>query len=345
MTGRLVECVPNFSEGRDRGVIDSILEPIVTTEGVTLLDVDMGIDFNRTVVTMVGEPESVLRTAIKCTTIAIEMIDMRNHSGEHARMGAVDVVPFIPIRGVSMSECVELSHRYARAVSQALSLPVYMYANSAASNQRIRLPDIRKGEYEGLSARIATEEWVPDYGPSEFKPTMGATATGARSILVAYNVNLNTDDKGKANSIASKIRTSGAIVRDEQGDIVRFEDGKPKRTPGMFEQLQAAGWMYDKDTSQVSMNLLDHSVTGLHDVTDAIRKEASKMGLEAVASELVGLVPLEAMLDAGRHYHEAADAADSTLVRVAIDELMLDRLDAFNAHSSIIEWAILEATQ
>ena len=345
MTGRLVECVPNFSEGRDRVVIDSILEPIVSTEGVTLLDVDMGADFNRTVVTMVGEPESVLRTAIKCTTIAIEMIDMRNHSGEHARMGAVDVVPFIPIRGISMSECVELSHRYARAVSEALSLPVYMYANSAASNQRIRLPDIRKGEYEGLSAKITTEEWVPDYGPSEFMPTMGATATGARSILVAYNVNLNTDDKAKANSIASKIRTSGAIVRDEQGDIVRSKDGKPKRTPGMFEQLQAAGWMYDEDTAQVSMNLLDHSTTGLHDVTNAIRKEASMMGLEAVASELVGLVPLEAMLDAGRHYHESADADDPTLVRVAIEELMLNRLDAFNAHSSIIEWAILEATQ
>jgi len=342
MTGRLVECVPNFSEGRDRAVIDSILEPIYTTDDVTLLDVDMGADFNRTVVTMVGEPESVLRAAIECTAIAVEQIDMRNHSGEHARMGAVDVVPFIPIRGVSMPECVELSHRYARAVSQSLSLPVYMYANSAASDQRVRLPDIRKGEYEGLSARIITEEWIPDYGPREFMPTMGATATGARSLLIAYNVNLNTDDKSKANSIASKIRTSGAIVRDLHGDIVRSEEGKPIRTSGRFDQLQAAGWMYDEDTAQVSMNLLDYSVTGLHDVTDAIREEAAKVGLKAVASELVGLVPLEAMLDAGHHYHEAVDADDSTLVRVAIDKLMLDRLDVFNAHSSIIEWAILE---
>jgi len=345
MTGRLVECVPNFSEGRDRAIIDSILEPIITTEGVTLLDVDMGADFNRTVVTIVGDPEPVLSVAIECTAIAIELIDMRNHSGEHARMGAVDVVPFIPISGVSMAECVELSHRYARAVSQNLSLPVYMYAHSAVTEQRVRLPDIRKGEYEGLSDRIITDEWVPDYGPSEFKPTMGATATGARSILVAYNVNLNTDDKSKANTIASKIRTSGAIVRDDQGEILRSDDGKAKRTPGIFEQLQAAGWMYDEDTAQVSMNLLDHSVTGLHDVTDAIRKEASKMGLEAVASELVGLVPLEAMLDAGRHYHEGSNTDDSTLVQVAIDELMLDRLDTFNANSSIIEWAILEATQ
>ena len=343
MTGRLVECVPNFSEGNDREVIASILEPIVTIEGVTLLDVDMGADFNRTVVTMVGEPESVLRAAIECTAIAIDLIDMREHSGEHARMGAVDVVPFIPIRGVSMTDCVELSHRYAKSVSHALSLPVYMYAHSSLNNQRVRLPDIRKGEYEGLRSKITTEEWTPDYGPSEFMPTMGATATGARSILVAYNINLNTDDKGLANSIASKIRTSGAIVRDEQGNIIRSDDGSPIRTPGIFEQLQAAGWMYDETTAQVSMNLLDHSITGLHDVTDAIHNEASKMGLEAVASELVGLVPLEAILEAGRHYHNGRNANESTLVQAAIDGLMLDRLDAFNAQSSIIEWAIAEA--
>ena len=343
MSGLLVECVPNFSEGRDRGIIDSILEPIVTSEGVTLLDVDMGADFNRTVVTMVGEPESVLQAAVECTTIAVDLIDMRNHSGEHARMGAVDVVPFIPIRGVSMTDCVELSHRYARLVSQALSLPVYMYAHSSTNIQRVRLPDIRKGEYEGLRSKITTEEWTPDYGPSEFMPTMGATATGARNILVAYNVNLNTDDKGLANSIASKIRTSGAIMRDEQGNIVRSDDGSPIRKPGIFEQLQAAGWMYDENTAQVSMNLLDYSVTGLHDVTDAIHNEASKLGLEVVASELVGLVPLEAMLEAGRHYHNGRKANESTLVQAAIDGLMLDRLDAFIAHSSIIEWAIAEA--
>ena len=343
MTGRLVECVPNFSEGKDRAIIDSILEPIVTIEGVTLLDVDMGADFNRTVVTMVGEPESVLRAAIECTTIAVDLIDMRNHSGEHARMGAVDVVPFIPIRGVSMTDCVELSHRYAKSVSQALSLPVYMYAHSASSDERVRLPDIRKGEYEGLRSKIVTEEWTPDYGPSEFMPTMGATATGARSILVAYNVNLNTDDKGKANSIASKIRTSGAIMRDEQGDIIRSDDGKPIRKPGMFKQLQAAGWMFDDSTAQVSMNLLDHSVTGLHDVTEAIRYEAAKMGLDVVAGELVGLVPLDAMLIAGDHYHDGVNADDTTLVHAAIDGLMLDRIDAFNVHSSIIEWAITEA--
>ncbi len=336
---RLVECVPNFSEGRNKDLIDSIVRPIIDIDGVTLLDIDMGADFNRTVVTMVGEPESVLQAAIECTTIALSLIDMRNHSGEHARMGAVDVVPFIPITGVSMSECIELSHRFANTISQTHSLPVYLYANSAASEQRVRLPDIRRGEYEGLKDKLASDEWAPDYGPSQFVPTMGATATGARSLLIAYNVNLDTDDKSKANYIASRIRTSGSIVKDDNGDTVRDEDGKVVRTPGLFKQLQAAGWMYDDDTAQVSMNLLDYSVTGLHHVTEAIRKEAAQIELQAVAGELVGLVPLEAMLDAGRHYN-GDDADSETLVNYAINGLMLDELNEFDPHSNIIEWAI-----
>tara|TARA_B100001750_G_scaffold248413_1_gene279262 strand:- start:4426 stop:5454 length:1029 start_codon:yes stop_codon:yes gene_type:complete len=341
MTQLLVECVPNFSEGNDKTVIDSIVQPIIDNQGVSLLDIDMGADFNRTVVTMVGEPEAVLRTVIECTGIALALIDMREHSGEHARMGAVDVVPFIPISGVDMSECIELSHRYAIAVSSQYSLPVYLYAHSAANSDRVRLPDIRKGEYEGLSQKIVTEEWVPDYGPAEFMPTMGATATGARSLLIAYNVNLNSQDKSLANSIASKIRTSGSIVKDADGLTVRGEDGKPLRNPGLFKHLQAAGWMYDDDTAQVSMNLLDYSVTGLHDVTEAIRKESTKIGLSVVAGELVGLVPLNAMLDAGRHYNNS-DAEDETLVQQAIDGLMLDALDEFDPNANIIEWAIQE---
>ena len=232
MTQRLVECVPNFSEGKDREVIDSIVQPIIDNQAVSLLDIDMGYDFNRTVVTMVGEPEEVLQTVIKCTDVALQLIDMRHHSGEHARMGAVDVVPFIPITGVSMSECIDLSRRFAIEVSQKHSLPVYLYANSAASEERVRLPDIRKGEYEGLSEKIVTKEWLPDYGPSQFMPTMGATATGARNLLIAYNVNLNTDSKPMANSIASKIRTSGSIVKDGNGVTVRDDDGKPVRHPG-----------------------------------------------------------------------------------------------------------------
>ena len=341
MNGPLIECVPNFSEGRDASVIEAITGSIEAVEGVSILDVDMGRDFNRTVVTMVGEPEAVLEAAISCTSVAIELIDMRNHTGEHARMGAVDVVPFIPLLGASMGSCVSLSERYAEAVSGLFDLPVFLYAESARSDQRVRLPDIRKGEYEGLREKFSLPDWNPDFGPAEFKPKMGATATGARQILIAYNVNLNTSDKAKASDIAGIIRTSGVIVRDEDGDKVMDDNGKPVREPGMFQSLQAAGWMYNEDTAQVSMNLLNHSITGLHTVTDAIRSEAANIGLEAVAGELVGLVPLSAMISAGKHYHDDPDCGDhSTLVQSAIDGLMLDELDEFDAYNSIIEWSL-----
>ena len=341
MDGQLIECVPNFSEGRDTSVIEAITGSIEAVEGVSILDVDMGHDFNRTVVTMVGEPEAVLEAAISCTSVAIELIDMQNHTGEHARMGAVDVVPFIPLRGASMKSCVSLSERYAKAVSDRFDLPVFLYAEAARSDQRVRLPDIRRGEYEGLQEKIALPDWAPDFGPAEFKPKMGATASGARHILIAYNVNLNTSDKAKASAIAGIIRTSGVIVRDGNGDKVMGVGGKPVRKLGMFQSLQAAGWMYNEDTAQVSMNLLDHNVTGLHTVTDAIRSESSKLGLAAVAGELVGLVPLAAMMSAGRHYHNEPDAADEDeLVQSAINGLMLDDLGEFDAHNSIIEWSL-----
>ena len=340
MESRLVECVPNFSEGKDRSIIDKIVQPIIDNDSVTLLDIDMGSDFHRTVVTMVGEPESVLRTVVECTAIALDLIDMRQHSGEHARMGAVDVVPFIPINGISMDECIELSNRYAELISRNHSLPVYLYAKAARSPSRIRLPDIRKGEYEGFESKIHDPEWIPDYGPIEFQPTMGVTATGARNFLIAYNVNLNTSDKSSANIIASKIRTSGAIVKDSDGKTVRDGNGVVQRLPGRFEQLQAAGWMYNEESAQVSMNLLDYSVTGLHDVTEAIKQEAANLGLEAVAGELVGLVPLQAIIDSGEFYSDTNIHDIGALVENAISGLMLDRLSDFEAHENIIEWAI-----
>ena len=341
MNGPLIECVPNFSEGRDASVIEAITGSIEAVEGVSILDVDMGHDFNRTVVTMVGEPEAVLEAAISCTSVAIELIDMQNHTGEHARMGAVDVVPFIPLRGASMKSCVSLSERYAKAVSDRFDLPVFLYAEAARSDQRVRLPDIRRGEYEGLQEKIALPDWVPDFGPAEFKPKMGATASGARQILIAYNVNLNTSDKKKANVIAGSIRTSGVILRDENGGKLLSDEGSPIRKPGMFQHLQAAGWMYNQDTAQVSMNLLDHNVTGLHTVTDAIRSEAAKIGLDAVAGELVGLVPLSAMISAGKHYLNESDADDpEILVQSAIKGLMLNELEEFDVYNSIIEWSV-----
>ena len=338
---QLVECVPNFSEGKDQQIIDQITKPILDENGVYLLDVDMGADFNRTVVTMVGEPEQVLKTVIQCTRIATSIIDMRKHTGEHARMGAVDVVPFIPISGTSMEQCVNLSKRYAESVSHELDLPVYLYAEAATNPNRVSLPNIRKGEYEGFEEKISHPDWAPDFGPSSFNPRMGVTATGARQVLIAYNINLDTDDKAKANSIASSIRTSGSLLKDEHGQKIIGEDGKPIRKPGLFKSLQAAGWMYDESTAQVSMNLLDFSVTGLHDVTQAIREEASFIGLNVIAGELVGLVPLEAMLSAGRFYIADDSVVDEkVLVQKAISGLMLDVSDDFEPESSIIEWAI-----
>ena len=336
----LVECVPNFSEGRDESIIRAITDAMMVVDGVTLLDVDMGADFNRTVVTIVGPPESVLEAAIIGTKIAIESIDMTNHTGEHARMGAVDVVPFIPISGVSMSDCVELSIRYAEHVSSEFSLPVYLYAESARMNGRIRLPDIRKGEYEGLSTKITDPEWAPDFGPAEFKPTMGATASGARNILIAYNVNLDTDNKGLANIIAGKLRTSGVLKRDDSGNKIIGSDGNALRIPGRFQALQAAGWMYNEETAQVSMNLLDYSLTGLHTVTEAIREEAALLGLSITAGELVGLVPLNALMDAGRFYNDdSASTNQDVVVNSAISGLQLDILDSFIPENRIIEWA------
>lgn len=337
----LVECVPNFSEGRDESIIEKITRPIRESKNVKLLDVDMGKDFNRTVVTMVGSPEEVLDIAIECTRIAIKLIDMRDHSGEHSRMGAVDVVPFIPIRGITMEECANLSERYASVVSNELDLPVFLYAEASKTPQRSRLPDIRRGEYEGMAEKLASPDWKPDYGPTEFNPKMGVTAAGARPILIAYNVNLDTDDKKKANSIASKIRTSGSLVVDQNGKKVIGGDGKPIRKPGMFQSLQAAGWMYDSTTAQVSMNLLDHNVTGLHEVTEAIHSEAESIGLKVTAGELVGLVPLSAMVSAGNFYlNDKEDVKERTAVEKAIQKLMLDKLGDFDPESSIIEWAI-----
>ncbi len=340
MASPLVECVPNFSEGRDAEVISAIADSVSSVSGVTLLDVDSGADFHRTVVTMVGPPEAVLEAALASTSIALDSIDMQLHTGEHARMGAVDVVPFIPIRDVTMQDCVRLAERYAEAAAERFNIPIYLYAHAARTPSRQRLPDIRRGEYEGLEQKLSDPEWAPDYGPAQFNARSGVTATGARSLLIAYNVNLDTDDKSAANQIAGMLRTSGVLKKDDRGEKIVGPDGVAERSPGRFAALQAAGWMFDEHTAQVSMNLLDHSTTGMHTVTEAIRDEADTMGLAITAGELVGLVPLDAMLAAGRFYHTSSDSAsEGDLVQAAISGLGLDILDDFDATSSIIEWA------
>ncbi|CAI8229722.1 MAG: Glutamate formimidoyltransferase [Methanobacteriota archaeon] len=340
MNEGLVECVPNFSEGKNIETIEEICNSINHVKGVTLLDVDSSEDFNRTVITFVGSPKSVLEAAINCAKKGIELIDMTKHSGEHARMGAVDVVPFIPINNSTMNECVSLAEEFAKKIGNEMQIPVYLYAKAAKSPERILLPNIRKGEYEGLNQKIMENEWIPDEGPQKFVPKSGATATGARSVLIAYNVNLNTNDKSEANKIAGLIRTSGVLIKDDQGNKILDEFGKPKRKKGKFPELQAAGWMYDKKTAQVSMNLLDYNKTGMHTIIEEIKKEAAKQNLEVTAGELVGLIPLNALIDSGKFYHNNPDSASiEELVDSAVDGLMLNKLDLFDKNKRIIEWA------
>jgi len=340
MSEGLVECVPNFSEGKNSEIIQKITESITDVEGITLLDVDSSEDFNRTVISFVGSPKVVLEAAISCTKKGIELIDMTKHTGEHARMGAVDVVPFIPINNSSMEDCISLANNFALHIGNELKIPVYLYANAAKHPERTLLPTIRKGEYEGLKEKIIQEEWKPDEGPQEFIPKSGAIATGARSVLIAFNINLNTDNKSEANKIAGLLRTSGVLKKDKLGNKILDDSGKPKRIPGKFSFLQAAGWMYDKTTAQVSMNLLNYSETGMHTIMEEIKKEAVKLKLSVTAGELVGLVPLNALIDSGNFYHSNPSSASiEELVDSAIKGLMLDKLSEFNTKKRIIEWA------
>lgn len=337
----LVECVPNFSEGRDTEIIDKITNCILSVSGVSLLDVDMGYDFNRTVITIVGDPESVLIAAIESSKIAYSLINMENHTGEHSRMGAVDVVPFIPLSNASLELCTELAERYAKEISSSCGIPIYLYGHAARTKDRKSLPNIRRGEYEGIRKKIVLNQWQPDYGPSIFIPKSGVTATGSRNMLIAFNVNLNTSDKSLANKISGIIRTSGILIKDSNGSKILDENGKPTRSIGIFPSLQAAGWMYDENTAQVSMNLLDYNITGLYEVTESIKMEANKIGLEVISSELVGLVPLKAFINAGKLYETNSESlSDKELVDAAITGLKLDIIGEFFPEDNIIEWSM-----
>ena len=341
----IIECVPNFSEGRDKSVIDAIASAIKSVEEVRLLDVDAGADFNRTVYTFVGEPEPVLEAAFKATKVGITLIDMRKHKGEHARMGALDVMPFIPIKGVTMDDCVKLSNRFGKWMSNELGIPVFLYANSATKADRVKLPDIRKGEYEALEEKFKDPLFKPDYGKPVFVPKSGATATGAREILIAYNVNLNTDDKSIASKISGKIRTSGVTKKDENGKNVIGIDGKPVRIPGRFEGVQAGGMMYNENIAQVSMNLLNYRKVGLHDVFEATKEEAEKLGVKVTGSEIVGLVPKESLSVAGKFYSKKEGikiSNEDEYVGLAIEKLGLSQLYTFKQEEKIIDYMVEE---
>jgi len=345
---KIVECVPNFSEGKDNSVIEAIAGAIKAVPGVKLLDVDPGVDFNRTVYTFVGEPKSVLEAAFQSAKIGIALIDMRNHKGEHARMGALDVMPFIPIKGVNQDDCITLSKKFAERMSKELGVPVFLYANSATKPDRIKLPDIRKGEYESLEEKFKDPSFKPDYGKSIFVPKSGATATGAREMLIAYNINLNTNNKTIASKIAGKIRTSGILKKDKNGEKIVGSDGKPERIPGRFKFVQAGGMMYDENIAQVSMNLLNFHKVSMHDVYEAVREEADKLNIEVTGSEIVGLVPKEALLFAGKFYSkkEKIEYADEEkLVEIAIEKLGLSDLYSFISDEKVIDYMVEEKSK
>ncbi|MDH7507419.1 MAG: glutamate formimidoyltransferase, partial [Candidatus Thermoplasmatota archaeon] len=342
---KIVECVPNFSEGRNKAVIDAISAAIKSVDGVRLLDVDAGADFNRTVYTFVGESEAVFKAAVNATKVGVALIDMRKHKGEHARMGALDVMPFIPIKNVTMDECIQLSKRFGKWMAEELGIPVFLYANSATRSDRVKLPDIRKGEYEALEEKFKDPLFKPDYGEPVFVPKSGATATGAREILIAYNVNLNTNDKKIASLISGKIRTSGTTKKDKNGNDVIGPDGKPVKIPGRFQGVQAGGMMYNENIAQVSMNLLDFRKVGLHDVFEAVKEEAEKLGVKVTGSEIVGLVPKEALVNAGKFYckKEGINVSnEDDYVYLVIEKLGLSQLYTFKPEEKIIEYMVEE---
>jgi glutamate formiminotransferase/formiminotetrahydrofolate cyclodeaminase len=341
---RLVECVPNFSEGRNKKSIDAIAQTIAAVEGVELLDVDPGASTNRTVVTFVGDPEAALEAAFQAIAKAAQLIDMRQHHGAHPRMGATDVCPFVPVTGVTMADCVELAKRLGDRVGKELSIPVYLYAEAARSEDRRNLADVRHGEYEMLAERMRNG-FNPDFGPQQFNPAAGATVIGARKFLIAYNVDLNTRAAKLANEIALEIREAGRAQRDANGNIIKAADGTTVKTPGKLPATKAVGWYVEEyQRAQISINLVDYEQTSIHTAFDECCKEAEKLGLRVTGSEIVGLVPLTPMLIAGRHYlsrqGRSTGVPEADVVSNAVQSLGLSDVAPFDSQKKIIEYRV-----
>ena len=332
---KLIECVPNFSEGRNMQIIKQITDVIEEVEGVRLLDVDPGKATNRTVVTFVGEPEAVCEAAFRAVSKACEVIDMSKHHGEHPRFGATDVCPLIPISGITMEETAEYARKLAQRIGEELKFPVYCYESAALTPQRRNLAEVRAGEYEGLKDKLAKPEWKPDFGPASFVPKTGAVAVGARNFLIAYNVNLNTTSTRRANAVAFDVREKGRKVKDAAGN--------ESWQAGLLKAVKGIGWYIEEyGVAQVSLNLTDISATPWHVAFDTVCECAQKRGLRVTGSELVGLVPLQAMLDAGRYFLEKQQRStgipDSEIIKIAVRTMGLDELAPFDPQQKIIEY-------
>jgi glutamate formiminotransferase/formiminotetrahydrofolate cyclodeaminase len=346
---KLVECVPNFSEGRDRDKIRTITREIESTAGVKLLDVDPGESTNRTVVTFIGTPEGVSEAAFKAIRKAAEVINMAEHKGAHSRIGATDVCPFVPVCGVTMEDCVKLAHDLGRRVADELGIPVYFYEEAALKPERRNLAAIRAGEYEGLPEKLNDPAWAPDCGEAIFNTRSGATVIGAREFLIAYNINLNSRDRRLASEIALNIRESGRASRDKDGNIIRDEAGNTVKIPGKFSHIKAVGWyIEDYGRAQISINFTNYKISPVHAVFDEVIRQAEKLGLRVTGSELVGLIPKQALLDAGRHYLEkqgkSPGVPEKELIRTAVISLGLNDVVPFDPQKKIIEFQFEEST-
>jgi glutamate formiminotransferase/formiminotetrahydrofolate cyclodeaminase len=341
---KLIECVPNFSEGRDMAIIKQITDEIEKIEGVKLLDVDGGYATNRTVVTFVGTPDAVIEAAYQAIKKAGEVIDMSKHSGEHPRMGATDVCPLIPIANITMEETVAFAHKLAKRVGEELNIPVYCYESAAFVPERQNLATIRAGEYEALPQKLKQPEWKPDFGKAEFNAKSGATVIGARDFLIAYNFNLNTTSVRRANSVAFDVREAGRVV-EKEGKKVLDENGEPIRIAGTCPATKAIGWyIAEYGIAQVSMNLTNINVTPLHIAFDEVCKSATNRGLRVTGSELVGLVPLKVMLEAGKYFlrkqQRSVGVSEAELIHIAVKSFGLDDLKPFEPKKKIIEYLL-----
>lgn len=345
---QLIECVPNFSEGIDLTIIKQITNKIESVNGVKLLNVDPGKATNRTVVTFVGTPNEVVQAAFLAIKKAGELIDMSKHKGEHPRMGATDVCPFIPIANITMEETANYATILAQKVGNDLNLPVYLYEEAQKNKNRSNLSIIRNGEYEGFFKKIKEPNWKPDFGPTEMDAKRGATVIGARDFLVAYNVNLNTTSTRRANSVAFDVREAGRVMREGNpitGKIVLDETGKPKSIPGKLKAVKAIGWYIEEyGVCQISMNLTNINITPLHIAFDEVCNSAQNRGLRVTGSELVGLVPLNCLLDAGKYFlikqQRSIGVSEEELIKIAVKSLGLDELTPFNPNERIIEYLL-----
>jgi len=342
---KLMECVPNFSEGSDKAVLDAIAAVIKGVSGVVLLDVDPGADTNRTVFTMAGEPEAVVEAAFVAIKKASELIDMTKHHGEHPRMGATDVCPFIPISEMTMEECATYARKLGKRVGEELGIPVYLYENAASKEEWRNLATVRSGEYEALATKAKDPYWKPDFGPHVFNAKSGATAISAREFLIAYNINLNTRDKKKAHEIALSIRESGKPARDAAGKLLKDANGNKINNPGLFTHCKAVGWFIDAyDRAQISINLTNYKVTPPHAVLDKVRELAGEMGIQVTGSELVGLIPKAALLESGRYYlnkmNECTGIPEKMIMETAIQSMGLAELSPFDLDKKVIEYSI-----